>query len=63
MVKEKSAVTIGYTKSDVYLFEHSQESYTLVSCPYNIVGKATSTYMGEITNIVSYTMKELLKKY
>ncbi len=60
-IAEKNVISIGYTKSDIYLFDLSKQSYTLVSCPYEISGKASKTFMGEISSIVSYTVKEILK--
>ena len=61
LLDKKEVITIGYTYSDIFLFGLSKASYTLVSCPYEIASKATSTYMGEVTSIISYTLKEILK--
>ncbi len=61
VIASKEVITIGYTNSDIFLFDLSKKSYTLVSCPYEIASKATSTYMGEVTSIISYTLKEILK--
>ncbi len=61
IVANKEIITIGFTRSDIYLFNQSKLSYTLISCPYEIASKATSTYMGEVRNIIAYTVKEILK--
>lgn len=61
IIADKEVISIGYTKSDISLFDISKESYTLVSCPFEISKKATKTFMGEISSIVSFTLKEILK--
>ncbi len=61
MIANKEVITIGYTYSDLYLFDLSKLSYTLVSCPYEIASKANKTYMGEVSSLISFTLKEILK--